>query len=147
MVEKLEEIEMKRGEGKKTKKEGGSGTGREEGNDLMAVFLQAQRDDQQQGSGFRTDHVVLTMATTMVLTGSDTTAASLAAVFYYLLRNEECYRRLVREIGDAVGKGVISFEGNDGVVSWADAQKLPILTPASRRLSGYIPRWGCILNG
>ncbi|KAK1775550.1 cytochrome P450 [Copromyces sp. CBS 386.78] len=127
MVERLEQVERKRsmGDNNKTKKE--EGGGRAEGDDLMGMFLQAQRDDQQQGSGFMTDHVVLTMATTMVLAGSDTTAASLAAVFYYLLRNEACYRRLVREIDDAVAEGVISLKANHGVVSWADAQKLPYL--------------------
>lgn len=120
MVERLEEVEKKRNMGKEAKKE----SGREEGDDLMGMFLQAQRDE---GSGFMTDHVVLTMATTMVLAGSDTTAASLAAVFYYLLRNENCYRRLVKEVEGAVAQGVISLEGNDGVISWADAQKLPYL--------------------
>ncbi|KAH7627853.1 cytochrome P450 [Sordaria sp. MPI-SDFR-AT-0083] len=101
MVERLEEVERKRSMGEKTKNE--------------------------DGSGFMTDHVVLTMATTMVLAGSNTTAASLATVFYYLLRNKECYRRLVEEIDDAVGKGAISLKGNDGVVSWTDAQNLAYL--------------------
>lgn len=97
--------------------------------DLLTMFLKTQRDDK---TGFFDDGRVLTMATSIALAGSDTAAISLSAVFYHLLRNPACLRRLEEEIAQAIRSGVISFPdnkngGGGGVVSWTDAQKLPYL--------------------
>ena len=44
------------------------------------------------------DANVLSMATTNISAGSDTTAISTRSVIYYLLKNPECKRNLVEEI-------------------------------------------------
>lgn len=89
--------------------------------DLLSIFLKAQRDDK---SGFFNDSRVLTMTTSIALAGSDTAAISLSAVFYYLLRNPQCYQRLVVEIKEAVDSGLVE---DKEIISWSDAQKLPYL--------------------
>ncbi|KAI1263268.1 cytochrome P450 [Xylariaceae sp. FL1019] len=90
--------------------------------DLLSKFLAAQdaRPD------FMNDKAVLAMATSMAFAGSETTAISLSAVFYFLLRNPSALATLQRELDDAARRGV--FADNDiGIVTWAEAQTLPYL--------------------
>ena len=90
--------------------------------DLLSMFLQA-KDDRPD---FFDDRRVLTMAVSMAFAGSETTGISLAATFYYLLKNPQCYRRLVEEIDAAVASQHI--QGcSTGLVTWAESQKLPYL--------------------
>ncbi|KAG9776578.1 benzoate 4-monooxygenase cytochrome-like protein P450, partial [Aureobasidium melanogenum] len=99
--------------------------GREKGTekpDLLSMFLKAQTDRPE----FMTDQRVLTMAVSMAFAGSETTAISLAAVFYYLLRNPRCYQRLMQELDDAVREGRIQNRPT-GAVTWAESQQLPYL--------------------
>lgn len=113
MAERLSEIEANKAHGID------ESSGRA---DLLSMFLKAKSDRPD----FMTDDRVLTMALSMTFAGSETTAISLAAVFYYLLRNPHCYVRLMEEIDAAVDDGRIApREG--GLVSWTDAQKLPYL--------------------
>ena len=87
--------------------------------DLLSMFLQA-KDDRPE---FFDDSRILTMAVSMAFAGSETTGISLAAVFYYLLKNPQCYRRLVEEIDTAVSQRTI-MDRPTGLVSWAESQKL-----------------------
>ncbi len=99
--------------------------GREKGTDkpdLLSMFLKAQTDRPE----FMTDQRVLTMAVSMAFAGSETTAISLAAVFYYLLRNPRCYEKLMNELNDAVKEGRIENRPS-GTVSWTESQNLPYL--------------------
>lgn len=66
------------------------------------------------------------MAVSMAFAGSETTAISLAAVFYFLLRNPHCMETLLRELDDAVDSGKLEPRP-DGLTSWAEAQLLPYL--------------------
>ncbi|KEF58631.1 uncharacterized protein A1O9_06557 [Exophiala aquamarina CBS 119918] len=90
--------------------------------DLLSMFLKAQNDRPE----FMTDQRVLTMAVSMAFAGSETTAISLAAVFYYLLRNPTCYQKLMKELDEAVEEGRIAATPA-GTVTWAESQKLPYL--------------------
>ena len=90
--------------------------------DLLSMFLKAKNDRPD----FMTDQRVLTMAVSMAFAGSETTAISLAATFYYLLRHPSCYEKLVEEIDEAVRSGKIKNRPN-GLVSWAESQDLPYL--------------------
>lgn len=90
--------------------------------DLLSMFLKAKKDRPD----FMTDQRVLTMAVSMAFAGSETTAISLAAVFYYLLRNPSCYEKLNKELNDAVEEGKIQ-QRPDGTVSWQESQTLPYL--------------------
>ncbi len=90
--------------------------------DLLSMFLKAKNERPD----FFNDERVLTMAVSMTFAGSETTAISLSAVFYYLLRNPRCYEKLVKEIDEAVADGRIESRAN-GSVSWSESQKLPYL--------------------
>ncbi len=62
--------------------------------DILAKLLEVQKqrpDDMD-------DANVLSMATSNVAAGSDTTAISIRSVIYHLLKNPECKRKLVEEI-------------------------------------------------
>lgn len=91
-------------------------------NDLLSMFLKA-KDDRPD---FFHDGRVLTMAVSMSFAGSDTTAISLSAVFYYLLKNPQCYRKLMEEIDTAIKVGDIQNRFT-GLVTWAESQRLPYL--------------------
>lgn len=90
--------------------------------DLLSKFLAAQdaRPD------FMSDVLVQTMAVSMAFAGSETTAISLASVFYYLLRNPAALAALRRELDGAAASGLFS-DRETGLVTWAESQKLPYL--------------------
>ena len=90
--------------------------------DLLTKFL-AARDARPE---FMTEKLVQTMAVSMAFAGSETTAISLAAVFYYLLRNPARLARLRREIDGAARRGLFS-DHESGLVTWTESQKLPYL--------------------
>ncbi|KAL8696706.1 MAG: hypothetical protein Q9201_007523 [Fulgogasparrea decipioides] len=90
--------------------------------DLLGMFLKAK----DERPDFFHEGRVLTMAVSMAFAGSESTAISLAAVFYYLLRNPNCHRILLGEIDDATQTGLI-IDRPTGLVSWTESQKLPYL--------------------
>lgn len=90
--------------------------------DLLSMFLKAKGDH----PAFFHDGRVLTMAVSMAFAGSETTAISLAAVFYYLLKNPSCYVRLMEELDGAIISGMVENHPNC-LVTWAESQKLPYL--------------------
>ncbi|PGH33547.1 hypothetical protein GX50_03619 [[Emmonsia] crescens] len=51
---------------------------------------------------------IVAITTTNILAGSDTTAITLRAVFYYLCKNLSTYRKLQREVDSAVEEGRLS---------------------------------------
>jgi cytochrome P450 len=90
--------------------------------DLLTMFMNAQKARPE----FMTGKRVLTMAVSMAFAGSETTAISLASVFYYTLKNPQCMRRLRDEIDEAVRTGQIE-DRKSCLVSWAESQRLPYL--------------------
>ena len=62
--------------------------------DILGKLLEVQKQRPDEMN----DANVLSMATTNVAAGSDTTAISLRSVIYHLLKNPECKRKLVEEI-------------------------------------------------
>lgn len=90
--------------------------------DLLSMFLKAQA----QRPEFMTSQRVLTMAVSMAFAGSETTAISLAAVFYHLLKNPACYKKLQHELDEAMRDGRIG-RGEAGLVTWSESQTLPYL--------------------
>lgn len=100
----------------------GSGNPDAKSVDLLTKFL-AARDARPD---FMTEKLVQTMAVSMAFAGSETTAISLSAVFYYLLRNPEKLARLRREIDGAARRGLFS-DHDTGLVTWTESQKLPYL--------------------
>ena len=90
--------------------------------DLLSKFL-AAHDARPE---FMSETLVQTMAVSMAFAGSETTAISLSAVFYFLLRNRACLEKLRAEIDDAAREGVFS-DCEGGIVTFAEAQRLPYL--------------------
>ena len=117
MSERLSEIQAEKAGDVEKQPQSGSSRG-----DLLSMFLKAQADRPD----FMSDARVLTMAVSMAFAGSETTAISLAAVFYYLIRNPHCYEKVVKEIDEAVSSGQIENRPN-GAVSWSESQTLPYL--------------------
>ncbi|KLU92843.1 pisatin demethylase, partial [Magnaporthiopsis poae ATCC 64411] len=69
--------------------------------DLLSKFLAAQEARPE----FMTDTLVQTMAVSMAFAGSETTAITLSAIFYYLLRTPRAMARLRAELDDAARAG------------------------------------------
>lgn len=144
MSERLAEIESNRALGKE------ESTGRA---DLLSMFLKAKTDRPD----FMTDDRVLTMAVSMAFAGSETTAISLASVFYYLLRQPQCYQTLMHELESAVADGRVENRAN-GTVSWSESQDLPYLDACIKEafrmhpaaglpLERVVPPQGVDING
>lgn len=90
--------------------------------DLLSKFIQAKADRPD----FMNDSLVMTMAVSMAFAGSETTAISLAAVFYYLLKNPASLQKLLAEIDDKARAN--GFKDNKhGLVEWSEAQEMPYL--------------------
>jgi cytochrome P450 len=90
--------------------------------DLLSKFLAAREARPE----FMTDTLVQTMAVSMAFAGSETTAISLSAVFYYLLKNPRTLERLRQEIDEAAREGRFS-DYETGLVTWHESQTLPYL--------------------
>lgn len=90
--------------------------------DLLSKFLAAHHAHPE----FMSETLVQTMAVSMAFAGSETTAISLSAVFYFLLKHPQTLARLRSEIDDAARAG--AFEDTEtGLVTWHESQRLPYL--------------------
>jgi cytochrome P450 len=89
--------------------------------DLLSKFIQAKNDRPE----FMNDSLVMTLAVSMAMAGSETTAISLSAVFYYLLKNPTCMDKLVKELDSNAKIGY--FSNTSGLVTWSESQSLPFL--------------------
>lgn len=90
--------------------------------DLLSKFLAAREARPE----FMSDILVQTMAVSMAFAGSETTAISLAAVFYYLLRTPTALARLRDELDTFAREGGFS-DNETGLVTWTESQKLVYL--------------------
>jgi len=109
--------------------------------DLLSKFMQARIDR----SEFMTDTHVLTLAVSMAFAGSETTAISLSAVFYYLLKNPACLSKLLKELDDNSRAGFFS-NYTSGLVTWSESQKLPYLDASIKEAFRLHPAAGLPLE-
>ena len=109
--------------------------------DLLSMFLKAK----EKRPNFFHDGRVLTMAVSMAFAGSDTTALSLSAVFYYLLKNPKCYQKLMHEIDLAISIGSL-IDRPTGLITWAESQKLPYLDACVKEAFRLCPAVGLPLE-
>lgn len=135
MNERLAEMQQRKEKGK------GDDTSTDRRGDLLSMFLKAKADHPD----FMTDARILTLAVSMAFAGSETTAISLAAVFYYLLKNPRCYQKLLEEIIGAVKDGTIENRSR-GIVTWAESQKLPYLDACVKEAFRLHPAAGLTLE-
>lgn len=110
------------------------------GVDFLTRLTTVQKSDPE----FMTDHRVLTIVISLINAGSDTTAISLSAVFYHLLKHPEKLQKLTKELDKAVDTGTI--RAKDGLVSWPDAQKLPYLDAVIQETFRIYPAAGLLLE-
>ncbi|KAK4065660.1 hypothetical protein Trihar35433_7780 [Trichoderma harzianum] len=86
--------------------------------DLLSKFLNAK----ELHPDVVGDKEVLAMALSMIFAGSETTAISLSAVFYYLLKNPRCLSKLLEEIDKELPSD--DFDEPFSSVKFTDANKL-----------------------
>ncbi|KAF2030628.1 pisatin demethylase [Setomelanomma holmii] len=110
------------------------------GIDLLSKFAQASHDHP-----FMDDNRILSTCTSMVFAGSETTAISLSAVFYFLVKHPRVYAKLMQELDEAVANGSIESRP-DRTVSWPEAQKLPYLDAVVQESFRLHPAPGLILE-
>lgn len=84
---------------------------------------------------------LLSHATSNIFAGSDTTAASLRAIFYYLCRTPSAYEKLQAELDSADEKGELSDP-----VTFAEAQKLPYFQAVIKEALRMHPAVGLLLE-
>ncbi|KAI1424063.1 cytochrome P450 [Xylaria sp. FL1777] len=109
--------------------------------DLLSKFL-AARDSRPE---FMNDKLVLAMAVSMAFAGSETTAISLSAVFYNLLRNPAILGRLRAELDGAARAGAFA-DYELGIVTWAESQRLPYLDACIKEAFRMYPAAGLPLE-
>lgn len=87
------------------------------------------------------DSELLSHTSGNIFAGSDTTAASLRAIFYYLCRNPEAHQKLLDEIDQADRKGELSDP-----VTFAEAQNLKYFQAVIREALRMHPAVGLLLE-
>lgn len=90
--------------------------------DLLSKFLAAHEERPR----LMTETLVTTMAVSMAFAGSETTAISLSAAFYFLLKHPTALERLRSEIDEAALAGAFS-DSETGLVTWHESQRLQYL--------------------
>jgi cytochrome P450 len=121
--------------------------------DLLSKFLAAQTAHPT----FMTPDKVLAMAVSMTFAGSETTAISLSAIFYFLLHHPRCLAKLLSELSLAVTTGTI-IDRPSRTVSWSESQRLPYLDACIKEafrlhpaaglpLERVVPKEGAIVDG
>ncbi|KAF3935075.1 hypothetical protein ABW20_dc0109538 [Dactylellina cionopaga] len=88
--------------------------------DFLSRFLAARQTYPDVVDDFR----VLAYTNTNIVAGSDSTAITLRAIFYHLLRNPLTMDRLVQELDIAAETGKIK---SSPMVTWPESQNLPYL--------------------
>ncbi|KAF7193659.1 Cytochrome P450 monooxygenase [Pseudocercospora fuligena] len=120
------------------------GTQKSSGIGLKRDFLSRFREAQSSSPDFITEERVLGLTVGDVLGGSDTTAISLRAIFYYLLKNPEKMAKLMHELEDEVQAG--HFRQDDGLPKWEEVRNLPYLTAVVKEAFRIFPATALMLE-
>jgi cytochrome P450 len=109
-------------------------------NDFLSRFLAAHAKDPD----FITNDRVLALTVANIFAGSDTTAISLRAVFYFLLKNPDTMITLMNELLEQKRLG--NFAREDGLVDWAEVRELPYLSAVIKEALRCHPAVGLTLE-
>jgi len=109
-------------------------------NDFLSRFLSAHEKDTE----FITNDRVLALTVANIFAGSDTTAISLRAVFYFLLKNPETMKQLLDELFEQKRLG--KFKRSDGLVGWDEVRELPYLSAVIKEALRCHPAAGLTLE-
>jgi cytochrome P450 len=77
---------------------------RQQYQDLLSRLFEVNKEKPNEMN----DNAVLSMATSNIFAGSDTTAISLRSIMYYLLKNPECKKKFIAEIDERREQGKLS---------------------------------------
>jgi len=105
--------------------------------DMLDRFKRTKSDGELQMS----DVEVLMAATGNIFAGSDTTAISLRSMFYYLVKNPTCLKRLIEEIDDMDRAGKLSE-----IVSFAESSDMPYMQACLKEAMRMHPAVGLLLE-
>lgn len=89
--------------------------------------------------------MVTATAVSIAFAGSDNTAVTITAIFYYLLKNPRCYERLMAELDDAAATGKIPSTPGD-IPTWDQSQKLVYLNAVIKEAQRLYPSVGGLLE-
>lgn len=109
-------------------------------NDFLSRFLQAHEKD----PGFITSDRVLALTVANIFAGSDTTAISLRAVLYFLLKHPDTLEKLLDELSEQKKLG--KFKRTDDLVSWDEVRELPYLDAVIKEALRCHPATGLTLE-
>lgn len=87
---------------------------------------------------------VLAVTVANMFAGSDTTAITLRALFYNLLRHPEDMKTLMEELWAQKEKGI--FDNEEGLVNWDDVRELPFLSAVIKETLRCHPAAGLTLE-
>lgn len=104
--------------------------------DFLDRFLAANKKDPE----FISDQRVLALTVANVFAGSDTTAITLRAVFYFLMKHPETMKKLLQELKDA------DLGPKEQIVSWEQARNLPYLSAVLQESLRMHPAVGLALE-
>jgi cytochrome P450 len=102
--------------------DGDLSTGERPRRDFLSRFQEAHKKDPD----FISEQRVLALTVANMFAGSDTTAISLRAIFYNLIRNPKQLAKLEAEFEDAETRNI--FEKNNPIVGWNAVRELPYLS-------------------
>lgn len=120
--------------------------------DFLSRFLEAHEKDPE----FITDDRVLALTVANMFAGSDTTAITLRAIFYYLMKNPSDLKALRAELDQQEEQGLFTGEGD--LVRWNEVRELPFLNAVVKEalrchpavglpLERVVPPEGLDING
>ncbi|KAJ9657594.1 hypothetical protein H2198_004240 [Neophaeococcomyces mojaviensis] len=115
--------------------------GKEEEEMKYVDMLDRFKKTKDNGEVLMTDTDLLLAASGNVFAGSDTTAISLRAMFYFLMKNPECLKRLVIEVDEMDRKGKLSK-----FVSFAQSNQMPYLQACLKEAMRMHPAVGLLLE-
>jgi cytochrome P450 len=108
--------------------------------DFLSRFLEGHKKDPD----FMTQERVLALTVANMFAGSDTTAITLRAIFYYLLRNPSKLQKLMEELDRTEQAGLLSRE--DSLVKWNEVRELPYLSAVIKEALRCHPAVGLTLE-
>ncbi|KAM3526846.1 hypothetical protein NHJ13051_003226 [Beauveria bassiana] len=117
--------------------------------DKPKSFLDRMLDQNEQDPNKVTDNHISSMGLINVVAGADTTAITLTAIFYYLMRTPNALTKLREEVDEMCKDGKIDQSGH---VRFQDAKNMPylqaVITEGMRLHSvGGLPLWRDVAEG
>jgi len=108
--------------------------------DFLSRFYEAHQKDPD----FITPERVLALTVANMFAGSDTTAITLRALFYNLLRHPDDMQSLMQELWAQKDAG--KFTSEEGLVNWNDVRELPVLSAVVKETLRCHPAAGLTLE-